>query len=166
MSVRIKDLPEKTADFFDGIHVATETASDESNKTKRFDLDKIPRAKFYSWGASDEDSPLSTGDLYVTESAIKSIKFIAIAFSLKNAPTGSTMTFDALLEDAVDSNTFTSMFSVKPTIDINKFQSTTSLIQGTLNTDTWIVNRRILIRLITNDSNFAATGVKMLMEIS
>lgn len=113
----------------------------------------------FTWASSDEDSPLSTGILYTTEAASASKTFSTVVLTLKNAPGDiSGIQVDVLQEDGLDANTFTSIFSSKPVILLNRFTSTTG---GIFSVPTWIVQRRLQIKLTINDVAFAATGLKV-----
>jgi len=115
----------------------------------------------FTWGASDEDSPLITGLQYTTEAAVAEVALSEVILSLKNAPTGSTITVDILKEDGVNLNTFTTIFSVLPTIDINEFTSQTAATAAVISDATWEIERRLQLVLTINDSNAAATGIKV-----
>jgi len=115
----------------------------------------------FTWGASDEDSPLNTGLLYTTEAALVENTISDVVLSLKNPPTGSTLTVDILKETAVNSNTFVTIFSTLPTIDINDSTSQTATIPAVISDATWEIERRLQLVLAINDSNEAATGIKV-----
>jgi len=161
MSIRIKDLPPKTAEIINTTVIATEDSADDGSKTKNASLADVTP---YTWGASDEDSPLSTGLLYTTEDAVVNRSIKKLIFSLKNAPTGSDMTFDVRAETGIATNVFATIFSTLPDININRFSSAESTPKGVLSTTTWIKGTRLQIFLITNDTNFAATGLKVTLK--
>ncbi len=115
----------------------------------------------FTWGASDEDSPLVTGLLYTTEASAAEITMSEVVVSLKNAPTGGMITVDILKETAVNSNLFVSIFTVLPTIDMDDFTSQTAATGATFDTTTWEVQRRLQLVLTINDTNSAATGIKV-----
>ncbi len=113
----------------------------------------------FTWGVSDEDSPLSTGILYVTEAGEVDRELTDVILSLKNAATGTPITVDILKETGVNSNIFATIFSTLPIIDINEFTSQTST-PAVFSDNMWEEQRRLQIKLTSNDSNFAATGLK------
>ena len=157
MTIRIFELPPKVGEVLVSTKIPTEDPNDLSNATRMLPAsDMMP----YTWAASDEDSPLSTGLLYTTEAAVVARNVRNAAFSLKNAPTGNTMEFDILKETGINTNSFATIFSTRPTIMINEFTSTTSIPVPMLSDTMWESGRRLQIVLVTNDSNFAATGVK------
>ncbi len=159
MTIRIFELPPKAGQVSASTKIPTEDPSDFTNATRMISAsDLIP----YTWAASDEDSPLTTGLLYTTEvaSVARTIKDVII--SLKNAPTGSSVAVDVLKETGVDTNVFTSILSTLPDILINEFSS---ILGTTLVSDTiWQVGRRLQFVLTNNDSNFAATGLKVTIK--
>ena len=160
MTIRIFELPPKAGEVLNSTKIPTEDPSDETNKTRMVSAADITP---YTWAASDEDSPLSVGLLYTTEAAIVGRQINNAAFSLKNAPTGIEMEFDIRKEDGINLNTFTTIFSTRPTIDINEFTSTTSFPAAVVSDMMWESGRRLQILLIINDSNFAASGLKVTM---
>ncbi len=115
----------------------------------------------YTWGSSDEDSPLAIGLQYTTEASEIFRNLGEVILSLKNAPTGSIITVDILKETGPNTNAFTTIFSTLPTIDINEFISQTATIPAVFSVTTWETQRRLQIVLTINDSNFAATGLKV-----
>jgi len=161
MSIRIFELPPKAGQVTNSTKIPTEDASDETNKTRMISAsDLIP----YTWAASDEDSALAVGILYTTETAAVARTLKTAIISLKNAPTGSTIEVDILKETGVNTNVFATIFSVLPTIMINEFTSETSLPVPILSATTWEQARRLQIQLTINDSNFAATGLKVTIK--
>jgi len=161
MSIRIKDVPPKVGQVSNSTKIATEDANDETNKTRQVSASDITP---YTWAASDEDASLSTGLLYTTEAAAVRRSILDVVISLKNAPTGSTMEFDMLKETEINANSFATIFSVRPTIMINEFTSLTSLPAAVVSSTIWEEGRRMQIVLITNDTNFAATGSKVTIK--
>lgn len=161
MSIRIKDIPPKTGQVSNSTKMATEDVNDETNKTRMVSLSDVTP---YTWAASDEDSSLSTGLLYTTETAVVARTLKNVILSLKNAPTGSTITVDILKETGVNTNVFATIFSVLPSIMINEFTSETSLPVPILSTSTWELGRRLQIVLTINDTSFAATGLKVTIK--
>lgn len=115
----------------------------------------------FTWGASDEDSPIVTGLLYTTEAAATEITLSDVVVSLKNAPTGLAIEVDILKETAPNSNVFVSIFSTLPVIDTNDFTSQTSAVTPVFSDTTWQIERRLQLVLTINDDDFAATGIKV-----
>lgn len=161
MSIRIFELPPKAGEVLNSTKIPTEDPNDLSNATRMIPASDITP---YTWAATDEDSPLALGVLYTTEAAVVGRTILNVALSLKNAPTGNTIDVDVEKEDTVNANTFTSIFSTRPTIMINEFTSTTSIPVPILITNQWETGRRLRIILITNDANFAATGLKVTIK--
>jgi len=158
MSIRIKDVPPKTAAFTATTKLVTEDPNDETNKTKGVLLSNLP---ILTYAASDEDAPLSVGILYTTEAAILQRTIKNIIATLKNTPTGSSITIDIQKETGVNTNSFATILSTLLTININDFTSQTATVPVVVSDDTWEAERRIQIILTTTDTNFAATGLKV-----
>lgn len=114
----------------------------------------------FTWGASDEDSPLFTGLLYTTEASEIFRNLSEVILSVKNAPTGSSITVDIQKETAPNSNAFATIFSTLPIIEITEFTSQTA-VPAVFSVSTWETQRRLQIILTINDTNFAATGLKV-----
>lgn len=128
-------------------------------------LANITSRPTFTWGLSDEDSPLSTGILYTTEAGETDRTLADVILSLKNAPTGNPIFVDILKETGVNTNVFVTIFSTLPSIDANEFTSQTGS-PAVISDNTWEAQRRLQIKLITNDANFAATGLKGALVIS
>jgi len=161
MSIRIFELPPKAGEILNSTKIPTEDPNDETNKTRMVPASDLTP---YTWAATDEDSPLALGVLYVTEATVVGRTILNVALSLKNAPTGNTIDVDVEKEDGINANTFTTIFSTRPTIMINEFTSTTSTPVPALTTNIWQTGRRLRIILITNDASFAATGLKVTIK--
>jgi len=161
LSIRIKDLPPKAGKVGTTTEIATEDINDETSKTRKVSLADVTP---YTWAASDEDAPLSTGILYITEAAavLRDIKDVFL--SLKNAPTGNTIEVDVLKETGVNTNVFATIFSTLPTIMINEFTSQTSLPVPVITDGVWQQGRRLQIKLTINDSNFIVSGLKVTIK--
>ena len=114
----------------------------------------------FTWGASDEDEPIVTGLLYTTEAAASEVTLSDVVISLKNPPTGGMITVDIRKETAVNSNVFVTIFSTLPTININDFTSQTATA-AIFSDSTWESQRRLQLVLTINDTNLAATGIKV-----
>lgn len=132
--------------------------SEDANEIKETSLSNL---KSYIWSSSDEDSALTVGIKYTTE--ISSIQKIIndIILSLKNAPTGGKVEVDCLKETGLDTNVFATIFTTKPTIDINKFSSVSAAIPAVISDSTWEIDRRMQIQITLVDTNDAATGLKV-----
>ena len=115
----------------------------------------------FTWGASDEDSQIITGLQYTTEASEMFRNLSNVILSVKNAPTGSSVTVDILKETAPNSNSFGTIFSTLPVIDINEYTSQTSAIIPIFSDSTWQAQRRLQIVIDINDLNSAATGLKV-----
>jgi len=139
-------------------------SADELKKVLISALPSSASFDFLTWGASDEDSPLSTGLLYTTEAAFATINVSDIILTVKNAPTGTSITVDIRKETGVNTNVFATIFSTLPTIDINEFTSQTAAVPFVISDNFWQVERRLQIILTINDSNVAATGLKVSLK--
>jgi len=161
MSIRIFELPPKAGQVSNTTKVPTEDPNDETNKTRMVSIsDSTP----YTWAASDEDSALSVGLLYTTETAVVARTLKNAILSVKNAPTGSDIEVDIQKETGVNTNVFATIFTTKPIIQPNEFTSETALPIPVLNTDSWELGKRLQIILTINDTNFAATGLKVTLK--
>lgn len=161
MSIRIKDLSSKVGKVTNTTKIATEDFEDPiSDATRKIGaIDIVP----FTWGMSDEDSPLTIGLVYTTEAGeTRTIQDVIL--SLKNAPTANTIEVDILKETDINTNAFVTIFSTKPTIMINDFTSQTSTPIPVFATNTWEAGRRLQIVLVTNDANFTATGLKVTLK--
>lgn len=160
MSIRIKDLPPKAGKVINTTKIPTEDPNDTADATRMVGaIDLVP----FTWAATDEDSPLTTGLLYTTEAGLTRT-ILDVILSLKNAPTGSTIEVDVLKETGINTNVFATVFSTKPTIMVNEFTSQTSTPIPVFSDNTWQAGRRLQIVLTINDSNFAATGLKVTIK--
>lgn len=161
MSIRINAVPPKTGQVSNSTKMVTEDANDETNKTRMVSLSDVTP---YTWAASDEDAPLSTGILYTTEIAVVSRTILMAILSLKNAPTGGVIEVDVLKETGVNTDVFATIFTTKPTIDVGEFTSNTATAPPVLFTNVWETGRRLQIFLTINDTNFAASGLKVTLK--
>ena len=160
MSIRIKDLPPKAGQISNSTKIPTEDPIDELNKTRMVSASDLTAAVY---AASDEDSPLATGLLYVTETPVVARSIKDVAISLKNAPTGGVIEVDILKEDALNSDTFSTIFSTRPQIMVGEFTSATG-IPPILSDNAWEGGLRMQFVLTINDTNFAATGLKVVLK--
>ena len=131
----------------------------DANQLKETTIQAISIA--FTWGVSDEDASLVTGLQYTTEASEIFRNLSQIILSVKNAPTGSTITVDILKETGPNTNVFATIFSTLPTIDITEFTSQTAAVAAVFSVTTWETQRRLQIVLTINDTNFAATGLKV-----
>ncbi len=161
MSIRIFELPPKAGEVLNSTKIPTEDPNDVTNATRMIAASDLTP---FTYAATDEDSPLSLGLLYTTETAVVGRSINNVAFSLKNAPTGNTIEIDILKETGINTNVFATILSTRPTIMINEFTSTTSTPVPILSTNIWESGRRLQIVLTINDANFAATGLKVTIK--
>lgn len=157
MSFRINTTPPKAGKVSSTTKILTEDPNDETNKTRSVSAsDVVP----YTYAASDEDSPLSTGVLYTTEatSVTKTIKDVII--SVKTAPTGSDIFVDFRKETGVNTNVFATILSVQPTIMVGEYTSETALPVPVISDGIWEKGRRMQIVLTVNDTSNTVSGLK------
>lgn len=160
MSIRIKDLPPKAGKVINTTKVPTEDPNDTADATRMVGaIDLVP----FTWAATDEDAPLSLGLLYTTEAGLTRT-ILDVILSLKNAPTGTDIEVDVLKETGLNTNVFATVFSTKPIIMINEFTSQTSTPLAVFSDNVWQAGRRLQIVLTINDTNFAATGLKVTIK--
>ena len=133
--------------------------TNDSNQLKETTIQAIGMA--FTWGASDEDAALVTGLQYTTEASEIFRNIGEVILSVKNAPTGSTITVDMLKETGPNTNVFATIFSTLPTIDITEFTSQTAAVPAVFSVTTWETQRRLQLVLTITDSNAAATGLKV-----
>jgi len=122
-----------------------------------------PNTTLFVYAAGDEDSASIAETVYITEGVILQHIIKEVAASLKNAPTGSLITVDIQKETGVDNNAFATILSTLITIDIGKFNSKTSATQPVISDKIWETNRRMKIIITITDSNFAASGLKVVL---
>lgn len=158
MSVRINQKALKTLAITEATKIVTEDPNENINQTLTLLAPDVPA---YVYAASDEDSALTTGLQYTTEAALLQRSIKNIGATLKNAPTGSSITIDIKKETGADTNVFATILSTLITIDINKFMSKTSATQPVISDGTWESNRRMQIIITITDSNAVASGLKV-----
>lgn len=153
--IRLNDVPPKAGKIINTTNIATEDINDATGKTRKIPASDIPP---YTWGGSDDFSPLATGILYTTEaiSVTRSIKEAIV--SLTKKPLTNIMFFDFLKETATNSNIFATIFSTLPSIMVGEFTSQTSFPPPIISDNVWEKGRRMQLKLVTND--FDAAGVK------
>jgi len=156
-SFEMDSLDEQNAPVLNDTLLGKDTQN--ANELKEFPIRVIGAA--FTWAASDEDSPLITGLQYTTEASEIFRNLDEVILSLKNTPTGSTITVDIQKETGPNTNVFATIFSTLPTIDLNEFTSQTAAVAAVFSVTTWETQRRLQIILTINDSNFAATGLKV-----
>lgn len=159
----ILDYPEKDGEIFNlNDHVAMQKNPGETEKRQWLD---IFSAIHTTWALSDEDSPLSLGDLITTEvpnfqKIVRGVKLV-----LKNAPTGSPVEVDILQEDSINSNTFTSVLTTKVVIPIGDHFITETILTLTGSTYfIWNTDRRLKFVLLNRDDGEDATGLKVTLH--
>lgn len=124
----------------------------------------------FTWAASDEDSAIITGILYTTEASNVTKPLSEVILSLKNAPTGTgpdtPIEVNIIQEDGPNTNDFpagNTIFSINPQIQVTEFTSLGGSVPGTISggSVSWEEGNRLQILLTLNDSNAAATGLKV-----
>lgn len=117
----------------------------------------------FSYPLTDETTLPTTGVKYVTEPFPYDFTLEDVIIGLKTAGTGASLfTIDVLLEDtAPNTNTFTTIFSTKPTIDASEFTSTTSATPMVLSATAVAKGKRLQLKINTLDSNSLARGAKV-----
>ncbi len=133
--------------------------TNDSNQLKETTIQAIGMA--FTWGASDEDAALVTGLQYTTEASEIFRNLSEVILSVKNAPTGTKLEVDIMKETGPNTNIFVTIFSTRPTIDLNEFTSQTASIPAVFSVTTWETQRRLQLVLDVTDSNAAATGLKV-----
>jgi len=117
----------------------------------------------WAYPITDETTAPTTGVKYTTEPAPYDMKIEDVIAGLTTAGTGAALfTFDILKEDtAPNTNTFTTIFSTKPTIDASEFTSTTAATPPVLSVTTWEKGRRLQLKIDTLDTDGLARGAKI-----
>lgn len=117
----------------------------------------------FAYPLTDETTSPTTGVKYVTEPAAYAYTITDVIGGLTTAGTGATLfTFNILLEDtAPNTNTFTTIFTTKPTIDASEFTTTTAATPMVLSTTTVAKGKRLQLKIETLDSNSLARGAKI-----
>lgn len=152
----------------------TLTASGETNVGFKF----VPKGTGYGYGfiesievALSDDAATSvptTGVKYTSLPMQADFKVIGLPVAgVKTAGTGATLVeVDILVEDSVNANTFTTIFSTRPTIDASEFTSTTAATPPVLSaTPTTIAKgKRVQYKIQAVDSNNLVRGMKVGMR--
>ena len=117
----------------------------------------------FSYPLTDETTLPTTGVKYVTEPFPYAFTLEDCIIGLTTAGTGATLfSVDVLLEDtAPNTNTFTTIFSTKPTIDASEFTSTTAATPMVLSATAIAKGKRLQLKIHALDSNSLARGVKI-----
>ena len=117
----------------------------------------------FSYPLTDETTLPTTGVKYVTEPFPYAFTLEDVIIGLTTAGTGATLfSVDVLLEDtAPNTNTFTTIFSTKPTIDASEFTSTTAATPMVLSATAIAKGKRLQLKIHALDSNSLARGVKV-----
>ena len=117
----------------------------------------------FSYPLTDETTLPTTGVKYVTEPAAYAYTITDVIGGLTIAGTGAALfTFDILLEDtAPNTNTFTTIFTTKPTIDASEFTTTTAVTPMVLNLTAVAKGKRLQLKIETLDSDSLARGAKI-----
>lgn len=106
----------------------------------------------------------STGVIYTSLPMPADFKVIGVVGGVKTAGTGVALVrFDVLSEDSVNGNTFTTIFSTKPTIDASEFTTTTAATPYALtsNPTTIAKGKRVQYKIDQLDTDSAARGYKI-----
>lgn len=141
-------------------------------------LQLIPKGTGFGFGfietievALSDDAATSvptTGVKYTSLPMPADFKVIGLPVAgVKTAGTGATLVeVDILAEDSVNANTFTSIFSTRPTIDASEFTSTTAATPCALtSTPTTIAKgKRVQYKIQAVDSNNLVRGIKVGMR--
>ena len=124
---------------------------------------KIVYESIFSYPLTDETTALTTGVKYVTDPAPYALTITDVIGGLTTAGTGAALfTFDILLEDtAPNTNTFTTIFTTKPTIDASEFTTTTAATPMVLSVTTVAKGKRLQLKIDTLDTNGLARGAKI-----
>ena len=119
--------------------------------------------EFSEYPLTDEATLPTTGVKYVTGPAPYNMTILDVIAGLTVAGTGATLvTVDILLEDtAPNTNTFTTIFSTKPTIDASEFSSTTAAAAMALSVTAIPKGHRLQLKIDTIDTNNLAAGLKV-----
>lgn len=118
----------------------------------------------FSYPLTDETTAPTTGVKYTTEPCPYDSTIEDVIAGLTTAGTGAALfTFDILMEDSVNANTFTTIFSTKPTIDASEFTSTTAATAMVLSTTAWAKGKRLQLKIDTLDTNGLGRGAKLVI---
>jgi len=116
----------------------------------------------FAYPLTDESTAPTTGVKYVTDPWPYDFKIIDVIAGLTTAGTGAALwRVDILKEDSVNANTFTTIFTTKPTIDASEFTSTTAATAMVLNVTTIEKGKRLQLKIDQLDTNTLARGAKI-----
>jgi len=120
------------------------------------------KTTIFAYPLTDESTAITTGVKYVTEPYGFDFSITNIIAGLTTAGTGASLfRVDILKEDTVNSNTFTTIFSTKPTIDASEFTTTTATTAMSLNVTTIEKGKRLQLKIDQLDTNGLARGAKI-----
>lgn len=138
----------------------------------------VPKGAGYNFGFI-ESIEVALSDDAATSVPTPGVKYTSLPFpadfkviglptlGAKTAGTGATLAEgDILVEDSVNSNTFTTIFSTRPTLDASEFTSTTATTPPVLSsTPTTIAKgKRVQYKIQAVDSNNLVRGMKIGMR--
>ena len=118
----------------------------------------------FAYPMTDESTLPTTGVKYVTDPWPYDFKIIDVIAGLTTAGTGAALwRVDILKEDSVNANTFTTIFTTKPTIDASEFTSTTAATAMVLNVTTIEKGKRLQLKIdqLDTNTNTLARGAKV-----
>lgn len=117
----------------------------------------------FAYPVTDETTLPTTGVKYVTDPAPYNFTITDVIGGLTTAGTGAALfRFDILLEDtAPNTNTFTTIFSTKPTIDASEFTTTTAATPMVLSVTAVAKGKRLQLKIDQLDTNSLARGAKI-----
>lgn len=117
----------------------------------------------WTYNLTDETTLPTTDVKYTSEPLPYNVSIDDVIGGLTTAGTGATLfSFDILYEDtAPNTNTFTTIFSTKPTIDASEFTTTTAATPYALSVTSLAKGRRVQYKINALDSNSLARGAKI-----
>jgi len=118
----------------------------------------------FAYPLTDESTAPTTGVKYVTDPWPYDFKIIDVIAGLTTAGTGAALwRVDILKEDSVNANTFTTIFTTKPTINSGQFTSTTASAPMVLNVTTIEKGKRLQLKIdqLDTNTNTLARGAKI-----
>jgi len=118
----------------------------------------------FAYPMTDESTLPTTGVKYVTDPWPYDFKIIDVIAGLTTAGTGAALwRVDILKEDSVNANTFTTIFTTKPTINSGQFTSTTASAPMVLNVTTIEKGKRLQLKIdqLDTNTNTLARGAKI-----
>lgn len=106
----------------------------------------------------------STGVVYTSLPMPADFNVIGCVLGVKTAGTGANLVrADVLVENSVNADAFTTIFSTKPTIDASEFTSTTAATPYVLTSNPTVIakGKRVQYKIDQIDSNSLARGYKI-----